>query len=116
MDRETLQTVFDFLGPILISTTLFFFYRKIYYHLKFIRLNTPTLHDRTMFGIITNPLTILEHFYVLIPIFIKSEKKKEGEELNLESKIGNSLKTFWILFLLTLILLTILAGLIENVE
>ena len=116
MDKETLQTIFDVLGPILVLTTLFFFYRKVYYHLRFIMLKTPELNSRTILEIIINPFTLLRHFYVLIPIFIKSDRKKEGEELHLESKIGNSLRTFWILFGLTIIVLTILAGLIRKMD
>ncbi|MGH9954285.1 MAG: hypothetical protein ACRD39_01315, partial [Nitrososphaeraceae archaeon] len=81
MNRELLQTLFDFLGPSLVLTTLFFFYRKVYYHLKFIRLHSPELKTSSMTGMILDPYTILGHIYVLIPIFIKSDRKKEGEEL-----------------------------------
>ena len=114
MDKENLQSIFDSLGPILVVTTLFFFYRKVYYHLRFIRLKSPELQGRTMLEIIVNPFTILAHFYVLIPIFIKSDRRKEGEELHLESKIGNSLRTFWILFGMMILVLTVLAGLIKK--
>ncbi len=114
MDKGILQNIFDIGGPLLILTTLFFFYRKVYYHLMFIRLKSTELKGRTMLGIMVNPFTIIRHFYVLIPIFIKSERRKDGKELNLESKVNNSLKIFWLLFGVSILILTILAGFIEK--
>ena len=67
-----------------------------------------------MTGLILNPYTMLGHIYVLIPIFIKSDKKNEGEELMLESKTARSLLIFWLMFGLTIILLIILAVLING--
>src|SRR5687768_14222582 len=114
MNRELLQTVVDFLGPALVLTTLFFFYQKAYYHLKYIRLHSPELKSRSMTGLIVDPYTILRHIYVLIPIFIKSDKKKKGEELILESKTARSLLMFWLMFGLTIVLSMILTGLINK--
>jgi hypothetical protein len=114
MDKGILQSIFDIGGPLLVLTTLFFFYRKVYYHLMFIRLKSAELQSRTMLEIIVNPITIIGHIYVLIPIFIKFERRKEGEELYLESKISNSLRTFWILFGVSIFIMTILTGLIEK--
>lgn len=109
-----MQTLVDFLGPALVLTTLFFFYRKVYYHLKFIRLHSPERKRKSMTGLILDPYTILGHIYVLIPIFIKSDRKKEGEELMLESKTARSLLIFWVMFGLTIILLSILSALING--
>lgn len=115
MNRELLQTLVDFLGPVLVLATLFFFYRKVYYHLKYVRLHSPELKSRSMTGLILDPYTILGHIYVLIPIFIKSDRKKEGEELMLESKTARSLLIFWVMFGLTIIPLGILTALINSI-
>ena len=115
MNRELLQTLVDFLGPALVLATLFFFYRKAYYHLKYVRLHSPELKSKSMTGLILDPYTILGHIYVLIPIFIKSDRKKEGEELMLESKTARSLLIFWVMFGLTITLLGILSALINTI-
>jgi hypothetical protein len=101
MTRETLT---DILLPTFGFIAVFFFYRKVYYHFKFLGLHYPKLKKKPILDLIFEPLTILEHFYIIIPIFIKSDRKKEGEELRLETKIVNSLKIFWIMFGLILLL------------
>ena len=101
MTREALTNI---LPPILILTAMFFFYRKVYYHFKFLGLHDQKLKDKSILGLLFNPLTLLEHFYILIPIFIKSDRKKKGDELILETKIENSIRSFWILFVLTLVI------------
>lgn len=115
MNIELFQTLFDFLGPSLVLLSLFFFYRKVYYHLKLIRLHSPEIKSRSMTGLILDPYTFLGHIYVLIPIFIKSDRKKEGEELMLESKTARSLLIFWVMFGLTIFLLGILSALIKTI-
>jgi len=107
MTRETLASI---LPPILILTAIFFFYRKVYYHFKFLRLHYQKLKDKSILDLLFDPLTLLEHFYIMIPIFIKSDRKKKGEELRLETKIVNSTRTFWIIFGLSLVIGMILTA------
>jgi hypothetical protein len=106
MTRETLT---DTLLPTTGLITIFFFYRKVYYHFKFLALHYPKLKDKSILNLLFSPMTLLEHFYVIIPIFIKSDRKKEEEELNLETKIVNSTRMFWIMFGLIIVM-----GLILN--
>lgn len=111
MNNEAAQLLLDILGPVLVLLTMFFYYRKIYYHFKFIGLHHPRLKDKSITILLFEPMIILEHLYILIPIFIKSGLKKEGKEKELETRISNSTMTFWILFGLTLLLLTTIARL-----
>jgi hypothetical protein len=83
----------------------FFHFRKLYFHLEFAKLHDTRLREETLIDVFINPFVFFQVFYIFIPIFIKSPRKKAGRELELETKIGNSLTGFW-----TSLALTILTG------
>src|SRR4051794_12122277 len=111
MNKQLLEIITAYLIPTLILVTIYFFYRKVYFHFKFLGLHYPKLKDKQILNLIFEPFTLLEHIYIFIPIFIKSERKKAGEELILETKTSRSLSIFWIMFGTTMLVTLILVGL-----
>jgi hypothetical protein len=108
MNFEALTILMNYLLPVLILITVFFFYRKVYFHYKFLGLHYPKLKDKSILDLLFEPFTFLEFFYIIIPIFIKSERKKEGEELKLETLTARSLTMFYIMLATTMALAVVL--------
>jgi hypothetical protein len=98
MNREAFATITQFIVLASALVVVYFFYRKVYFHWKFLGLHYPRLKNKPILNLILEPLTLLEHIYILIPIFIRSERRKDGEELRLEKETVRSLTMFWIMF------------------
>ena len=87
----------------------FFLIRKLYFHFEFVKLHDRKLAEESLVDVFINPFLCIQLLYIFIPIFIKSERKKERKELDLERKIGTSIVAFWLSLLLTILTAVTLA-------
>ena len=67
-------------------------------------LNNERIQKKSILELFFNPILWLELIVIFIPVFIKSQRKKEGQELILETKIVHSVRMCWILFGLIILL------------
>ena len=73
-----------------------FFSKKLYFHLEFLKMHDKKFKELSLLDVFINPLLFLEVFYIFIPVFIKSGRRKEGRELFLETKIAKCILVFWL--------------------
>jgi hypothetical protein len=86
----------------------YFHLRKLHFHLEFVKHHDAKLAGQSLLDVFINPFLFFQVFYIFIPIFIKSERKKEGKGLDLETKVGKSLLAFWVSFVITILVAGIL--------
>lgn len=93
---ESLNNIEVFVLSVPILAMGVFHLRKLYFHLEYLKLHDEQLAGESLFDVFVNPRLLFKVFYIFIPIFIKSERNKEGKELELETKVGKSLSSFWL--------------------
>jgi hypothetical protein len=84
MGMDTIEKIQLCVLFLLVLAMRIFFSKKLYFHLEFLKMHDKQFKELSLLDVFINPLLFLEVFYIFIPVFIKSERRKEGWELYLK--------------------------------
>jgi len=107
------QTIFGTIMFLSVVVAIIAFYCKIYFHFKLLRFRNDALREYSFLTFILFPFLFIKHLWIIYPVYFRNNERQENQEIILEKKIINSLKIFWVFFLL-LILATLIFDLLKN--